>query len=784
MTTTSVPATARPTVDRFRPEFEHYERTKDFVDEFIDIMLNHRQSGHPGGSRSKVHALTFTMLSGAMRHDLRHPEKSLGDRFVLVAGHCTPLVYAMLAVLNEAMRLRHQWTGDARFLVPGGPRRVLLPSDLLMLRRNKGLAGHAEMEGKTLFFKFNTGPSGHGAPAAAGQALALKMAGAEEVKVFAFEGEGGHTAGAHHETKNSAYGLGLSNLVYCLDWNDNGIDDAPISAVVHGTPRDWFESYGFKLGGTEHGSTWEGIATAFCEVLWTDNPDKRPRCVWFKTIKGRGYGVEGYKSHGTPHKRNHELFWANRKKFQDQYGCQYPEFGSPDPSDSKQAWQQAEGQLRIVCEAMAKQRAWVEWVTDRLVQLGDSVPELLPGLRVSRTDNPLKDPKIIDPAQLPAELFVKAGTKAPNRQGLGTYGAYVNSYCMQRYGRPLVVAMAADLAESTNIAGFAKDFGALKNAGKYQRDKNPGGALLDQEITEFTNSGISVGMATVNFHQDPEREWAGYVGACSTYGSFSYLKYGPMRLFSQLAQDCELRTGKVIWVAGHSGPETAEDSRTHFGIFAPGVTQLFPDGWTINLHPWEHNEVAPALAMALGTECPIVALHLTRPAVDVPDREALGIPSYMMSARGAYVMKPFDPGRRKEGTVIVLGTSSTASVVKILPELKQRGPNVKIVCAVSPELFRRQPKEYRDQVLPGPEWMDSMVIANQARRLMHDWIPHKLAERYCLTPDHDNRWRTGGSVEEIVKESGLDPESVWTGIERFARERETRRAELRALLQD
>jgi len=57
--------------------------------------------------------------------------------------------------------------------------------DLLFLRHNKGLPGHAEMEGKTLFFKFNTGPSGHGAPAALGEALALKHAGAGEVKVFA-----------------------------------------------------------------------------------------------------------------------------------------------------------------------------------------------------------------------------------------------------------------------------------------------------------------------------------------------------------------------------------------------------------------------------------------------------------------------------------------------------------------------------------------------------------------------------------------------------------------------
>src|SRR4029453_13629803 len=117
---------------------------------------------------------------------------------------------------------------------------------------------------------------------------------------------------------------------------------------------------------------------------------------------------------------------------------------------------------------------------------------------------------------------------------------------------------------------------------------------------------------------------AGFSGACSTYGSFSYLKYGPMRLFSQLAQDCPLKLGKVLWIAGHSGPETAEDSRTHFGIYEPGVGQLFPDGHVINLHPWEHNEVPVMLAAALAPDVPIVMLHLTRPAVTIPDRAALG----------------------------------------------------------------------------------------------------------------------------------------------------------------
>ena len=35
--------------------FANWEIIKDVIDQQIDLMLNHRQSGHPGGSRSKVH---------------------------------------------------------------------------------------------------------------------------------------------------------------------------------------------------------------------------------------------------------------------------------------------------------------------------------------------------------------------------------------------------------------------------------------------------------------------------------------------------------------------------------------------------------------------------------------------------------------------------------------------------------------------------------------------------------------------------------------------------------
>src|SRR5262249_31164383 len=122
--------------------FAHWEKTKDIVDQCIDMMLNYRQSGHPGGSRSKVHAMLSTLLSGAMRWDIRHPEKRFGDRFVLIAGHCTPLLYSVLATLNEPLRILLEETGDERYRVPDARERQLVWEDLLGFPRTHAFPRH------------------------------------------------------------------------------------------------------------------------------------------------------------------------------------------------------------------------------------------------------------------------------------------------------------------------------------------------------------------------------------------------------------------------------------------------------------------------------------------------------------------------------------------------------------------------------------------------------------------------------------------------------------------
>ena len=758
--------------------YPYWEIIKDIIDQSIDIMLNLRQSGHPGGSRSKVHGMVTTLLSGAMRWDIRDAGKIFSDRYVLVAGHTNPVVYATLAVLNEALRIKYDQTKDSKYLHFKGEEFQLTWEDLLTLRNKGGLPGHAEMEGKTLFFKFNTGPSGHGSPPAAGEALALKLAKASEVKVFAFEGEGGFTSGASHETINSAWGLGLGNLVYFMDWNDFGIDARPFSSIVYGTPVEWFGSHGWHVEGTMNGESWSELTEAYYRLLIEKSDPNTPKVIYAKTTKGRGYHKIDYASHGAAHKRNSELFWRTKQDFSGKYNVDFYKFGEQEAKSKDGQIEQAISYFNSVFSVMNSNQGLIDYLADTLLSLGDSVPTKIETCKIT-VKNPSKDKKIFDVNSLPDDLFVPPGEKAPNRVGFSKYASYINTVSIKEYGRPLVIAMSADLADSTNISGFAKRYDGKEDMGLFDKTENPDSPLMPQGITEFTNSGMLAGLATVNFNEDPYEEFNGFYGAMSTYGSFSYLKYGPIRLFSQIAQDSNLKVGKLIWVAGHSGPETAEDSRTHFGIFAPGVTQLFPDGHVINLHPWEHNEVAPALAAAMSTDVPVVALHLTRPPVIIPDRKALGMASYKEAAKGAYIIKNYDEDRPQEGVVIVRGTSSTSSLVSILPKIIKEGPNVKIVAAISWELFKAQNKEYRESVISENEWMDAMVITNGAIRLMHKWIANRIVEEYSMSPDFDNQWRTGGSLDEIIAESKLDSESVWNGIIKFTSEREKRLEALR-----
>lgn len=769
-----------PIIQQDNSDFKYWEKTKDLIDQLLDIVFNYRQSGHPGGSRSKVHLFLSLILSGAMKWDIRDPSKKFSDRFILSAGHTVPLVYCSLALLNEAMLIRYQQTHDARYAIKYPAKRILRWEDLLDFRHRGGLSGHAEMQGKTLFLKFNTGSSGHGSVAAVGEALALKRAGADKVRVFALEGEGGLTPGANHEALNSAWGLNLDNLFFLIDWNDFGIDDRPFSDVVYGNPEDWFASHGWNVSGTEHGEDWLEISMNLNKALADQERNPAPNAFWVKTRKGRGYLKYDNHSHGSPHPMNSDTFWETKRIFAEKYNADFCNFGGAAPSNKSEVINEFRCNLQEIIRVFSEDQDLINYLSDRLVTIAELVPDEIPNCIFTSCDNPLKDPRLFDFENYPGDLFAKPGEHLPNRAALGKWGSWVNAFGAKTYNRPIFIACSADLSESTNVSGFGKGYHDFPGYGWYKKTGTNKGVLLPQAITEMANSGILSGLATVNFSDNPENEFNGFWGVCSTYGAFSYLKYGMFRLFSQMAQDCEWKVGKILWVLGHSGPETAEDSRTHYGIFAPGVTKLFPVGKIINLFPWEYNEVPVLLGAALKEDVPLIALHLTRPPIEIPDRKSLGIPSYFETAKGAYIIQDADPSIPLDGTFVIQGPSAMSNTLKLFPSLQAAGMNIKLVYASSYELFSRQSEEYQNKVITKKDRANSTVITTGARYLANDWVFNHLSKKYVISPDWDNEWRTGGNLEEILEESHLSPDQIEIGIKQFVFSKKERLHSLKA----
>jgi hypothetical protein len=106
--------------------------------------------------------------------------------------------------------------------------------------------------------------------------------------------------------------------------------------------------------------------------------------------------------------------------------------------------------------------------------------------------------------------------------------------------------------------------------------------------------------------------------------------YTPARVFSQQTQDSKFRMGVLHILAGHSGPETAADGRTHFGIFATQVWKLFPRGQTIHLNFWDYNDVAAgyfaaAEIAARDPKVGIISIEVARPDFPVADSTSFAI---------------------------------------------------------------------------------------------------------------------------------------------------------------
>ena len=376
--------------------------------------------------------------------------------------------------------------------------------------------------------------------------------------------------------------------------------------------------------------------------------------------------------------------------------------------------------------------------------------------------------------QLKIALFRKAGEVAGARRGISEMVKWINHVTGNR-----VVTLSADLSESINL-----EHGSIW--GHYDPETNPVGTRLKAAIQEAGNASSAIGLVSQSASVDPEK-FAGVWAFSGTYGAFTPLMYTPARVWSQQNQDSKFRTGVLHILAGHSGPETAADARTHFGIFAPQVWKLFPRDQVINVSFWDYNDVAPgyfaaAEIAARDKKVGIIVVEVARPDFKVADRSTFADKDLRAAAKGLYVIRDFAPGQPKHGYVVGQGSSATFNLVSVLPQLEQAGVNVKVIAAISEELFDRQPAAYRDAVLPVEARQDLMFVMSGTRRMWPLRNVGSLTDDYSLTSDWGNHWLTGGLEADVITEAHLDAESIFAGVQRFAQDRPERLRRQRALL--
>lgn len=801
------------------------------------LLGNYSQTGHFGGPLAYTPYNIAIHLAGpqlgGLRYDYRRPKHPFCDKFMLAGGHNVPTAYALWMIMGESLARKHSATGDSRYHV--APEVVMLPIDVLGFRRGAGalktllrdhdledhplfeqaklrgiraLAGHAETTDLTN--DVNGGPSGLGIATAAGKAAFWDFLGApDSLKVIAFEGEFAMTEGHAQELKTQALATQVGKrLRLLLSLNNAGIDDTLIGGVIDSKYRysivDQWTSYGWNVFTLDNGNDYDQIIAVLKTMEDWDAEDRRPMIVIGKTVKGYwptavdgqipGYGdqVVSYPSHPYAMKMNSEYFVALAETFEKHFGVEFEGIRQGPVTDQRERLIQFKTNIDVVM-SLLDQNGLGDWLTDRLVEIGDSVRDDLP-LRIDITRDPFLDERLLvknlpvepqkliikNPVSVSEEkevnisLFKKAGEIAGTRRAISEIIKWMNYVTDNRF-----ITFAADLSDSINV-----EKGSLW--GHYNPVNNPAGTRVKAPIQEAGNVSSAIGLIGQTASLDPEK-FAGVWALSGTYCAFTPLMYTPARVWSQQSQDSRFRMGVLNILAGHSGPETAADARTHFGIFAPQVWKLFPRGQVIHVNFWDYNDVAPGYfaAAEIAARSPrvsIIIIEVARPDFPVADRSKFANTDLKAAAKGLYVIRDFDPDKAKHGYVVVQGSNSTVNLVNILPRLEDEGVNVKIVAVVSEDLFDLQSDDYRQSVFPPEAKYDMMVVSTGTRRVWPVRDVGLLTDEYSLTSDWDNQWLTGGTEADVIAEARLDSESIFAGIKHFALEREQRLERQRDLL--
>jgi transketolase len=170
----------------------------------------------------------------------------------------------------------------------------------------------------------------------------------------------------------------------------------------------------------------------------------------------------------------------------------------------------------------------------------------------------------------------------------------------------------------------------------------------------------------------------------------------------------------------------------------------------ISIRPADANETVAAWRLAIEYKNGPIALLLTRQKLPTIDRTKY--PSADNLARGAYTLVENSPAP----DILLIGTGSEVQLaLGAYEQLIKEGVNARVISMPSWELFERQPKEYRDSVLP----------PNVKRRIAIEAGATMGWEKYVGDSGRIvglNTFGTSASVDAIFKHFGFTVANVIT----------------------
>ncbi len=275
------------------------------------------------------------------------------------------------------------------------------------------------------------------------------------------------------------------------------------------------------------------------------------------------------------------------------------------------------------------------------------------------------------------EIDYAAIKQSPNTATRGASAAVLSVYAEKIEN---MIVASADLSNSDKTDGFLKKTTAFKK-GDFS------GAFFQAGVSELSMAVIANGMA---LH-------GGVIPVCATFFVFSDYMKPAVRMAALM----ELPV-KYVWT--HDAFRVGEDGPTHQPVEQEAQIRLMEKlknhsgaNSMLVLRPADGLETSTAWKTALENTNSPSALILSRQNIkDIPakgDRfeEALQI------NKGAYIVKD---SSETPDVILLASGSEVSTLVEASEILEKEGVKMRILSVPSEGLFRSQPKEYQQELLP------------------------------------------------------------------------------------